>query len=174
MKHLRSFESFELNEEILGLPKLSEIKSQAKEWLSKNKNNPEFKNVLQDMKSEFAKLDPSTQSKLKSLSKESPEEIKSEVESEMVEEPMINEGVSWKGILSKFFKVLGIASLGGGFITALGALIKMVMDGTTYTTILGSSADHIGAVGMVTMLAAVIPMVISMALETEEPKAKSR
>jgi uncharacterized membrane-anchored protein YjiN (DUF445 family) len=173
MKHLRSFESFAVNEEIMGLPKLSEIKSQAKEWLSKNKNNPEFKKALQDMKSEFEKLDPKTQSKLKSLANKSSQEIQSEVESsEMVGESMINEGVNWKSILGKFFKVLGITSLGGSFITAIGALITMATYGSGSASMLGSTADHVGALGMITMMAAIVPMVIGMAMKSSaESKA---
>jgi hypothetical protein len=50
MKHLKSFESFEINEELLGMPKLSEVKAKLQDWLSKNKNNPELQEALQKVK----------------------------------------------------------------------------------------------------------------------------
>jgi len=171
MKHLKTFETFEtfgVNEELLGLPKLSEVKAKAQEWLSKNKNNPEFQKALQQVKAEYAKLDPATQAKLKSLSKESPEEIKSEVEPELVGESMINEGIDWKNILAKFFKVLGIVTVSAGLITAIWACVTMTISGTGYTSMSGSTAGHMGAVGMVTMLAALVPLCLNIMLTPED------
>lgn len=172
MKHLKSFESFEINEELLGMPKLSEVKAKLQDWLSKNKNNPELQEALQKVKEEYAKLDPATQSKLKSLSKETPEEIKAEVEPELVGESMINEGIDWKNILAKFFKVLGITVAGAGLITAIWAVIQIAAAGTGYTPMLGSTAGHVGAMGMVTVLSSIIPFLFSILL-TPEDKARA-
>lgn len=172
MKHLKSFESFEINEELLGLPKFSEVKAKVQEWVSKNKNNPEFQEALQKVKDEYQKLDPATQAKIKSLSKESAEEVKSEVEPELVGESMINEGIDWKNILAKFFKVLGITVAGTGLITAIWACVTMSISGTGYTPMLGSTAGHMGAVGMVTILSSLVPFLFSILL-TPESEARS-
>ena len=170
MKHLTKFEKFKVNEEILGLPKLSEIKAKAQKWLSEIKNKPEFQEALQNLKDEFAKLDPSTKAKLKSLSKETPEEIESEVKPELVGESMINEGIDWKNILAKFFKVLGITGLTTGFITIIWACITMNSTGTGSTEMFGSTAGHMAAVGMATILAAFVPLIISAIFEPEKTR----
>jgi hypothetical protein len=173
MKHLTKFEKFKVNEEILGLPKLSEIKAKAQKWLSEIKNKPEFKEALQNLKDEFAKLDPSTQAKLKSLSKETPEEIESEVkpELELVGESMINKGIDWKNILAKFFKVLGITGLTTGFITLIWGCITINSTGTGSTEMFGSTAGHVTAVGMATILAAFVPLIINVLITPEKTRS---
>ena len=83
MKYIKTFESHRktkkaepVNEELLGMPSLKDVKAKAQAWIEANKSNPEFKEALDKARAEMKKLDPSTQSKLKELSKETPEEIK--------------------------------------------------------------------------------------------------
>lgn len=175
MKHLQKFESFRVNEELFGLPKLSEVKSKVKAWMDSNKNNPEFQSKIQELRSQIQKMDPKSQEKLRSLASETPEEVKAQVEPEMkaevealAESLMINEGIDWKNLASKFFKALGIATIGGGFIVTIWAVITMTMTGTGYTELFGSHAGHVAGMGMITMLAAIVPMIISLALEPEK------
>ena len=68
MKHLKTFESFSVNEELFGLPSIKEMKAKAQAWLQQNKNNPELQKAIAKVKMEMEKLDPSTQDKLKELS----------------------------------------------------------------------------------------------------------
>ena len=167
MKHLKTFESFSVNEELLGLPSIKEMKAKAQAWLQQNKNNPELQKAIAKVKMEMEKLDPSTQDKLKELSTETPEEIKPEIE-QALKESMINEGMDWKTGLSKVFKFLGIGTVGVGFITTFWAIITMTITGTGYTKMLGGmEAGNMGAVGMGIMLAAIIPMIISTTLTPE-------
>ena len=166
MKHLKTFESFSVNEELFGLPSIKEIKAKAQAWLEENKDNPELQKALAKARMEFQKLDPSTQAKLKGLATESPEEIKAEVEDAM-KESLLNESLEWKSILSKVFKYLGIGTVGVGFIVTMAAVITMTITGTYYTDMMGFRAGHVVPAGMVTMLAAIIPMVISTILEPE-------
>lgn len=170
MKYVKTFENFKnstINEEFL-FPKLSEIKAKAQEWLASNKDNPELQAALQSVRAEMAKLDPNTKEKIKNLSTESPEEIKAEVEPELVGESVINEGLDWKNILSKFFKILGIGTVTAGLITSFWAVITMAISGTGYTEMLGSTAGHVVGVGMITMLSALVPMIVSLVLKPEE------
>lgn len=167
MKHLKTFESFSVNEELLGLPSLKEMKAKAQNWLQQNKNNPELQKALEKARMEMEKLDPSTQDKLKGLATETPEEIKPEIE-QALKESMINEGMDWKTGLSKVFKFLGIGTVGVGFITTVWAIITMTISGTGYTKMLGGiEAGTMGGIGMGIMLAAIIPMIISTILNPE-------
>lgn len=166
MKHLKTFESFSVNEELLGLPSLKEMKAKAQNWLQQNKNNPELQKALAKARMEFQKMDPSTQAKLKGLATESPEEIKAEVEGAM-KESLLNEAFDWKNALSKIFKFLGIGTLGIGFITTFWAVITMTMSGTGYTDMMGHHAGDVVGYGMITILAAVIPLIISTMLKPE-------
>jgi hypothetical protein len=167
MKHLKTFESFSVNEELLGLPSINEMKAKAQAWLQQNKNNPELQKAIAKVKMEMEKLDPSTQDKLKELSTETPEEIKPEIE-QALKESMINEGMDWKTGLSKVFKFLGIGTVGVGFITTFWSIITMTITGTGYTKMLGGmEAGNMDAVGMGIMLAAIIPMIISTTLTPE-------
>lgn len=175
MKHLQKFENFRMNEELLGLPKLSEVKSKVKNWIESNKDNPEFQSKLNKLRQEMRKLDPQTQQKLKSLASETPEELKAQVEPEMksefetIEESlMINESIDWKNLLSKFFKILGIGIMSSGFITAAWALITMAISGSGYTEMLGSTANQVTGMAMITMLSSLVPMLISILLAPEK------
>lgn len=169
MKHLRTFESFSINEEFLGMPSLSEMKAKAKAWLENNKNNPELQEAIAKARMEMEKLDPRSQDKLKKLSTENPEEIKDEVE-QALKESLINESVDMKNALSKVFRYFGISTATLGIITSFYSIITMVLTGTGYTKILGMSAGHLGAVGMGIMLAAIIPGIISLILKPESKK----
>ena len=175
MKHLKKFESFSINEELLGLPKMSEVKAKVKSWLDSNKNNPELQKKIQELREQFKKLDPKSQQKLRALASETPEEVKAQVEPELkaevqavAESYMINEEVDWKNLASKFFKALGIVTIGAGFIATIWAVITMTMTGTGYTELFGSTAGHVAGMGMITMLASIVPMIISLALEPEK------
>ena len=171
MKHLKKFESFSVNEEILGLPSLSEIKAKVKSWFEANKNNPELAKAIQAAKDEYAKLDDKSKASLNKVASETPEEVKSDLEksevADEVSESMINEAIDWKNLLAKFFKVLGVVTVSVGFITAIAAIINIAIAGTGYAPMLGTKASIVGATGMVTMLAALIPMAISIVLKPE-------
>lgn len=176
MKHLKTFESFRINEEFGGmkLPSREELKR----LIDSAKKNPEFNQAVNNLKAEWDKLPQDAKAELKDISQESPEQIKQElpdsVEKEIsaiastANESLLLEEVDWKNIASKFFKGLGILTVSTGFITSIIAIIKMTMTGTGYSELFGSTAGTVGGVGMITMLCALIPMIISILLEPKE------
>lgn len=177
MKHLKTFESFQINEELFGGVKLPS-KEELKKLIDSVKDKPEFKQAVDNLKSEWNKLSPEAKAELSDLSKESPEEIKQElpdsVEKEIAaiastaNESLLLEEVDWRNVASKFFKGLGILTVSTGFITSIIAIIKMAMTGTGYSELFGSTAGNVGGMGMITMLCALIPMAISIIFEPKE------
>jgi len=177
MKHLKKFESFSINEELLGLPKMIEVKGKVKSWLDSNKNNPELQKKIEELRAQFKKLDPKSQQKLRTLASETPEEVKAQVEPELKDEVsavteshIINEKIDWKNFASKFFKILGISTAASGFIETMWAVITMTTTGSGYSELFGSTAGQVASNGMLTILSAIVPIVISLILEPDQEK----
>jgi len=167
MKHIKTFESFSVNEELFGLPSLKEMKAKAQAWLQSNMNNPKLQTAMDKLKMEYQKLDPRTQSKLQDLAHKNPEEL--QVAAEKANESKMNESFDWKSALSKFFKFLGIATVSVGFLEAAWSIVTMTMSGSGYTQLpgVGMEAGKFVGVGMVTMLIAILPLILSTVLEPE-------
>jgi sorbitol-specific phosphotransferase system component IIBC len=174
MKHLKTFESFQINEELFGGAKLPS-REDLKKLIDAAKSKPEFQQAYANLKAEWEKLSPEAKSELKELSTETPEQVQKElpdsVEKEIADiastanESLLLEEIDWRNIASKFFKGLGILTVSTGFITAVIAIIKIASTGTGYSELFGSTAGHVGGIGMVAMLCAIIPMTISSLLE---------
>jgi len=173
MRYLKTYESFQVNEELFGGAKLPS-REELKKLMDEARNKPEYKQAFANLDSELSKLSPEAKADLKELSTKSPEEIKQElpdsVEKEMTNESLILEEIDWKNIASKFFKGLGILTVSSGLISSIIAVIKMSITGSGYSELFGSQAGHVAGMGMVTMLCALIPMAISILLEPKEAR----
>ena len=167
MKHIKNFnsfgkvdESFESDESISAKIKQS--------FANKLKTDPNFQRAVAKLKDEWNKLSSSVKDRLKSLASESPEQIKSQVQSVVKESYSINESIGWKELLPKIFKALGIAGASIGFITTIAGVITMGITGTGLTSIGGIEAGTFTSIGMGTIAAAIIPLCISTFLQGDD------
>ena len=67
MKHLKKFETFSINEEFLGIGKISEIKKKILDWFDKNEGNQKIQIVIDKAVSEFDNMNPPDLEKLERL-----------------------------------------------------------------------------------------------------------
>ena len=78
MKHLKTFESFQINEELFGGAKLPS-REDLKKLIDAAKSKPEFQQAYANLKAEWEKLSPEAKSELKELSTETPEQVQKEL-----------------------------------------------------------------------------------------------
>jgi hypothetical protein len=178
MRYLKTFESFSpINEEFLGLDNLyNKVKSyftnwkdekqkKAAEFLAKaiedNKDNPEMKKALQDLKAAAGNLAPDDKAKIQSMANDGivpnvPEtkddaELKSELKGGNVSESLILEEES--ELVGKIIKYFGLTTGAVSLVTLLITVAKIALAGSGYPTwLFGLSLGTIGGILMVSTL----------------------
>ena len=148
MRYIKKFETFSINEEFLGIGKISEIKKKILDWFDKNEGNQKLQIVIDKAVSEFDNMDTADIKKLERLPKEQ------SIEESLLTEDLRQSGESddsWtRRLITRFFFGLNCLSIPTSFFGSVLSIVGLLSNE------LGLSKG-----GALVMSVAIIPAIIA-------------
>ena len=126
MKHLKKFETFSINEEFLGIGKISEIKKKILDWFDKNEGNQKLQIAIDKAVSEFDNMDTADIKKLERLPKEQSIEESLLTESEDLRQSGESDDSWTRRLITRFFFGLNCLSIPTSFFGSVLSIVGLV------------------------------------------------
>lgn len=122
MKHIKTFETYSMNEELFGLPTLKEAKEKIQKWLEEHQNDPKVQSVMLKVQKAFESLPQSVKDKIKSFAKDQTEQKEVVAQVANLTESLVQEGWTLNDVVAGIFGG-GLAI--SGFVMAASSLLQL-------------------------------------------------